>query len=73
MRLERINPRSNRRSVHVCGLAVGLVLFVARIVQPEGIRWPDSKLSALALMVLLMCAFLFAVVTMARNRMLDQQ
>jgi hypothetical protein len=55
-------------------VGAGFILFVAQIVQSEtGPRWPEPELSARALMMLLVCAFMFAVVAVARNRILDQR
>ena len=76
MRLWRIRPRTNWSPIHASayGVGAGFVLFVTQIVQSDmGLRWPEPELSAKALMTLLVCAFMFAVLAVARNRMLDQQ
>jgi hypothetical protein len=54
------------------GVGAGFALFVAQLFE-TGLRWPEPELSANALMTLFVCVFLFAVVAVARNRMLDQQ
>lgn len=75
MRHWRIRLRSNWSPIHASayGVGAGFVLFIAQIVQSETLRWPEPELSARALMMLLVCAFMFAIVAVARNRMLDQQ
>jgi hypothetical protein len=69
--------RENWSPVHACayGVGVGFVLFIAQLIQPDAgtLRWPDPDLSARALMLLLLCAFMFAILAVARNRLINQR
>ena len=69
--------RENWSPVHACayGVGVGFLLFLAQLIQPDAgtLRWPEPELSARALMLLLVCAFMFAILTVARNRLINQR